>query len=223
MNEHELNKIDAEDLNELLIKVENSFDITFGDIELADLETFGELCDHIANKIQLDNIDDCTTQQAFYKLRKSFSSELNVDIKNLTTDTLLSSLLPRRNRRKKVESIEKKLGFKTSILRPPNWLMILLGIILLASFVELFINLKFGIYGLILSIVGLWLAKKVGKELDLKTLGQAAERITQENYIKSRRNQKTFNKKEIEKVLTDWFSEQLGLDKSELIRETRFS
>ncbi len=99
----------------------------------------------------------------------------------------------------------------------------ILLVLLLASFVELFFNAQLGIYGLILSIIGLWLAKQLGKELDVKTLGQAAERITQENYIKSRRNQKTFNKKEIEKVLTDWFAEQLGFDKSELTRETKFS
>ncbi len=76
MNEREPNTIDGEDLSELLEKVENSFDIKFDDTELANVGTFGQLCDHIANKIQLANIDDCTTQQAFYKLRKSFSSEL---------------------------------------------------------------------------------------------------------------------------------------------------
>ena len=223
MSERESKVIDGEDLIEFLVKVEKSFDIKFDDTELANVGTFGQLCDHIANKIQLDNKDDCTTQQAFYKLRNSFSSELNVDIKNLTTETLLLSLLPRRNRRKKVERIEKQLGFKTSLLRPPHWVMGILRILLLASFVELFFNAQFGIYGLILSIAAFWLAKQVGKELDLKTLGQFAERITQENYIKSRRNQKTFNKKEIEKVFKDWSAEQLGFDKSELTRETKFN
>ena len=212
-----------EDFSFVFEKIEKSFDFKFGKTELKDVKTFGELCHIITNKVCGENSIDCTSQQAFYKLRNSFSSVLNTDINDLTTDSLLLSLLPRRNRRKKVENIEKKLGFKTSLLRPPHWVMILLAIILVASFVELFFNAQFGIYGLILSVIGIWLARKVGKELDVKTLGQFAERITQENYIKSRRNQKTFNKKEIEKVLTDWFAERLGFDKSELTRETKFS
>lgn len=72
------------------------------------------------------------------------------------------------------------------------------------------------------SIAGLWLANKIGNELDLQTVGQVAEKMTRENYIKSRRNSKTFNKNEIEKVLTDWFSNDLYLDKSKLTREAKF-
>ena len=46
--------------------------------------------------------------------------------------------------------------------------------------------------------------------------------MTRENYLKSRRNSKTFNKNEIEKVLTDWFSNDLDLDKSKLTRDAKF-
>ncbi len=45
---------------------------------------------------------------------------------------------------------------------------------------------------------------------------------TRENYLKSRRNPNTFNKNEIEKVLTDWFSNDLDLDKSKLTRDAKF-
>jgi hypothetical protein len=81
MIDFELKNIDPDDISDLLIKVENSFNITFSDTELTHISMFGELCDHIANKIQLDHTDDCTSQQAFYKLRDAISLILQIDKK----------------------------------------------------------------------------------------------------------------------------------------------
>lgn len=222
MTEIGLENIDGEDMEELLVKVEKSFDIKFGDTELIHISTFGELCDHIITKIQLENSDDCTTQQAFYKLRNSILANLDLQNKTITPDTLLFDILPRRGRLSATKRIEKHLGFKLSILRPPHFVTGILAIISVTSLVGLFFNWQIGLVGLAFSIVGFWFAKKIGKELDMETVGQAAEKMTHENYLKSRRNQKTFNKSEIEKVLTDWFSKDLGLDKSKLTRQVKF-
>ena len=86
-----------------------------------------------------------------------------------------------------------------------------------------FYNWLFGLAGLGLAICGLWLALKPGNELDIKTVGQLAVKMTRENYLKSRRNPKTYNNTEIEKVLTDWFSYDFGIDKSKLTREARLT
>ena len=220
---YELKNIDTEDIEDLLIKVEKSFDIKFGNAELVHITTFGELCDHIANKIQLDHSDDCTTQQAFYKLRDAISSKFGINKKTISTDYLLIDLLPQKNRRKMTAELEKNLGFKLKILRPPHWETTILSILLLGSFVELFFDWKMGISGLILSLIGLWLSDQTGDKLKVQTVGQVAEKMTRENYMKSRRNSKTFNKEEIEKVLTDWFCNDLELDKNKLNRETKLA
>lgn len=96
------------------------------------------------------------------------------------------------------------------------------AILLIASFAGLLFNWQIGLLGLVFSFAGFWFTHKIGNELDLQTVGQVAEKMTRENYLKSRRNPKTFNKKEIEKILTDWFSNDLGLDKSKLTREAKF-
>lgn len=222
MTDYELKNIDPDDISDLLVKVEKSFDIKLGNTELMHISTFGELCDHIANKIQLDNSDDCTSQQSFYKLRDTISTILQIDKKTISTNYSLTDLLPRQIRRSRTKKIEKKLGFKLNILRPPHWVTGTLVVILLASLVGLFFNWQIGLLGLLVSIAGLWFANKIGNELDLQTVGQVAKKMTRENYLKSRRNPKTFNKKEIEKVLTDWFSNDLDLDKSKLTREAKF-
>ena len=220
--DYELKNIDSEDIEDLLVKVETSFDIKFVGDELVHITTFGQLCDHIANKIQLDNSDDCTSQQAFYKLRNAISSTLQIENKTISTDFLLADLLPRQSRRSRTRKFEKHLGFKLNILRPPHWVTGTLVISLFASLVGLFFNWQIGLLGLVFSIAGLWFANKIGNELDLQTVGHVAEKMTRESYLKSRRNPKTFNKNEIENVLTDWFSNDLGIDKSKLTREAKF-
>lgn len=222
MTDYELKNIDPDDISDLLVKVEKSFDIKFGDMELMHISTFGELCDHIANKIQLDNSDDCTSQQAFYKLRDAISLTLQIHNKTISTNFSLADILPRESRRLRTRKLEEQLGFKLNILRSPHWVTGTLVIILLASLVGLFFKWQIGLLGLAFSIAGLWLASKIGNELDLLTVGQVAEKMTRENYLKSRRNSKIFNKNEIEKVLTDWFINDLDFDKSKLTREAKF-
>jgi hypothetical protein len=95
-------------------------------------------------------------------------------------------------------------------------------ILLLVSIVGLFFKWQLGLLGLCISFGGLWFSNKIGNELDVQTVGQLAEKMTRENYLKSRRNPKTVNKNEIEKLLTEWFINDLGLDKSKLTREAKF-
>jgi hypothetical protein len=222
LTDYELKDIDPEDIEDLLVKVETSFDIEFVGDELVHMTTFGQLCNHIANKIQLDHLDDCTSQQAFYKLRDVISSTFQIDYKTISIDFPLAELLPSQSRRSRTKKLERQLGFELNILRPPHWVTQTLAILLLVSLVGLFFNWQIGLLGLTFSIAGLRFAKKMGNELDLQTLGQVAEKMTRENYLKARRDPKTFNKKEIEKVLTEWFINELNLDKSKLTRETKF-
>lgn len=222
MTDHELKNIDAEDIEDLLAKVEVSFNIKFINDELIHIRTFGQLYNHISNKIQLENLDDCTSQQAFYKLRRAISTTLQIEHNKITPDTSINDLFPRNTRRSKMKILEQHLAFDLDILRPPLWITNGLLLTLFLSFVALFFNWKLGFSGLALSILGLWLANKVANELELQTVAEIAKKMTSENYFQSRRNPKTFNKREIENVLTEWFTNNLGLEKGELTRDTKF-
>ena len=203
MTTYRLKNIDSEDLEDLLVEVGKSFGVTFVDSELAHIKTFGEFCDQIENKIKLENSESCTSQQAFYKLREAISTTLELDKKTILPSLTLNKVLPRQNRRKNVKSIENYLGFKLKILRAPIWVSSTFIIIIFTSIVTMFFSWLIGISGMVFSILGLRLADKFGKEIDMKTVGEVAEKMTRENYLKSRRNPNTFNRKEIEKVLTE--------------------
>ena len=213
MIDYELKNIDPEDIEDFLIKVETSFDIKFVGDELVHITTFRQLCDHIANKIQLEHSDDCTSQQAFYKLRDAIISTSQVDHKKtISTDSPLAGLFPRHNRRSQTKKLEAHLGFKLNIIRPPHWATGTLAIMILAATVGLFFYWQIGLAGLAFSIVGLWIANKFGNELDLETVGQVAEKMTSAHYLKSRRDMNTFNKNEIENVLVGLFSNYFDID-----------
>lgn len=219
--DYELKDIDTEDIEDLLLLVEDSFGIRFVDNELSHITTFGELCDHITAKICLEDADDCTHQQAFYKLRDAISIVLHIDKKSISTNTPLVDLLPKRNKRKVLSEIEEYLGFKLCILRQKTWIMTTLCILLLGSLAVLFFNWKIGIIGIVLSVVGLRFADKIGNNIEFETVGQVAKKMTNENYLKSRRNPDTYNKKEIEKVMIDLFSAYFNLNKSKLTQDVK--
>lgn len=218
---YKLSDIEIQDIEDLLLKVEDSFDIKFRNPELLDVSTFGELCDKIIAKIELVNENDCTTQQAFYKFTAAISSSLQIDRKSISPNTSLEKILPKNQRRYTVEKIEKHLGFKLNLVRPPHWVIGSLTNIFLLSFILIFIKWKIGLAGLLFAIIGFWISRKIANELDQKTVGEVAEKMTRENYLKSRTNPSTFNKAEIEKLLTDWFCKEFDLDTNDLKRESK--
>lgn len=211
--------IDSEDLEDMIFRIEKSFEIRFEKNELAHVKTYGEFCDAINEKISLEHSDSCTSQQAFHKIRKAIINSCELGRDEMTPATLLKDIFPRKSRKAQIKKIEKRLGFNLPILRPPHFVTGVLILFFLASLVGLAFVWQFGLVGLGFSIGGLWISNKTGNELELATIGELSEKITRENYVKSRRNTTTINKKEIDKILEDWFVNFLGVSRSKLTRE----
>lgn len=218
-----LNTFAAEDIEDILGQIELSFNIRFYENEFAQVTNFGELCKAITKKIDLENFDDCTNQQAFYKLRRAIATIKQVDEKEISPETNLSTLFLRRNRRKEITKLENKLGIKFNILSPPAWVSGTFVVLLLASFVLLFFNWKIGVPGIILFAGCLSVAKDLGKELQVKTIGELTIKMTRENYVNSRRNKNSYNKNEVNQLLLDWFKEGLSVDMKFEKQATSFS
>ena len=216
-----LHDVDIEDLNDWLTEVEKSFNVIFADNELAGVQTFGELSDHIVSKLNLIHSNDCTTQQAFYKLRSAIKH--NFQVGSLTPHTFLAEILPRRERIRHVERLEYELGFSLRLLQPPTFVTISLLTLMCFSPFGFMFSFQIGILSLLTSCLGFWLAAKFGKEFSVQTIGELVERIARTNYIQSRRDPSKFNPKEIEKLLADWLCADFSLSRSTLTREAKFT
>src|SRR5574337_377680 len=92
--------IEPWDIDDVLGKIQTSFNIQFKKNEIAQMKTFGEFCDHIISKTRFGKKEDCTTQQAFYKLRNAISIALSIPPREILPETKLEELIPRKSRRR---------------------------------------------------------------------------------------------------------------------------
>jgi len=202
--------IDREDAEDVLIEIEKSLKIKFHSNELTSVINLGELCDFIQTKIDLQNTSDCTTRQAFYKLRNVLSANLNLAPKNIHLNSELKNLLPKKNRRTIVKKIDNELGFKTKILTIHNLLFFFLLFGLIGSIITIFFHFIWGWAGFAFFAASMKIASDFGKELNVKTVRELTEKITREHYQECRKNPTTVNMSEIEKLVIDSFNHYLG-------------
>jgi len=212
--------VDSEDLEDVLKEIEKLLNIKFADNELQHVKTFGDLCDAILAKISLPQKDDCTGQQAFYKLRNAIAENMALDKTNITPDTTLKALFPRGVQISKLRSIESSLGFKLKILKVKLWAIIFTFIGMALSLITAFINIAYGL-GLASIVLALhFLVLNKIREFKVNTIGEVVETMKENNYFESRREQRTVNQKELVKVVEKYFIENLATDLKELNRDT---
>jgi len=220
---YSLNNISPGDIDDVLAKIERSFNITFSNQILKDVHTFGGLCDVVAREINLCHTESCTTQHAFYMLRNALAAITGIDKCSVRPQTKLSEICPKENRLQIISAIEEELGFKMNLLEPKRWILATFGALLLISpIIGYFYSWQIGVAGLVCALISLKLAGKLGKEMHVKTIGELANKISRENYLKSRRDA-TVNKSEIEQKVRELFANDLHLEPVVLTRTARFN
>jgi acyl carrier protein len=211
--------IDPEDVEDVLLKIEQSFDIEFKSEELKSVKTFGDLNAVVLSKISGENTNDCTAQQAFYRLRTTISKLNNSEI-DINPQTALASIFPTEIRKQSVKNLEKELDIKLDILMPKLLIIRLLTLLLIVSFIALFLKPTYGFVGIVLSIILFEIAYKRGNEFSVYTLADLARKMSKYNYKKSRRHPLTVNLEEMKTLIKSIFVESLSLKNDELSDET---
>jgi hypothetical protein len=220
MNNKILDTYEIENLEDCIPSIEEMYKFKFEDGETQKLKNFDEFCDLIISKINFENVESCTTQQAFYKLRNSLIEEKISEKEKIKLETKLTEIFPRKNRIRLVKRIENNIGFKLNILSPPNFISYTLIILFVISFTLLFINFRVGISGIAISIFGFYLGTRFGKEIEIENIKELVEKITLENYLEVRTQKNTVNKSELKSVITNWFVENSGIEKEKLTTAT---
>jgi hypothetical protein len=219
LSEFKLDNIDPEDFGDTLLKLEKSFGLKFAKNSMKDAKTFGDICDVIESHINLADKDDCTTQQAFYKIRKAIGLTQNFDVSSIEPQTQLADIFPRSNRRQNVKHFQQALGFSVDILSMKTWLAMKIFIGFIASLIALFFSWQYAVSGLTFFTLLVWTASKFSKELNVSTVRELTEKISREHYALARRHSGTINKKEIVKTIQDVFIADHLIDREQLTRE----
>jgi len=214
-----LDNIDPEDFGDSILKLEKSFGIKFADNSMKDAKTFGDICDIIESQMNLTDKIDCTTQQAFYKVRKAIGLTQNFDESNIEPQTKLEDIFPRSNRRQNVKHFQQALGFSVDILGMKTWLALTLAAVFILSLIAFFFSWKYAIAGLTFFTLAMWTANKFSKELNISTVRELTEKISREHYSLARRQSGTVNRSEIVKTIQDVFIADHLLDREHLTKD----
>jgi hypothetical protein len=223
LDDIKLDEYEDEDIFDIVVKLEKSFAIKFNKDAFLNVKTFGDLCDVIESYIKYDNKEDCTKQQAFYKIRKAISETQLIDKKLINLDTKLVDLFPRQNRRRQVKIFQRQLGINLKFLTYPGWLALTLIIGLIASFIAFFIDWKIAVAGIAFFAIALNIADKLGKDLAVETVKELTEKAAAEHYVDMRSSKLTVNKNEILDTIKDAFVSGLAIEKEYLTRDAKFS
>ncbi|ASU32167.1 POB3 family protein [Mucilaginibacter xinganensis] len=218
-----LNNFDAGEIDDVLMKIQRSFDIRFEHDDLEHVKTFGGLCDAVVKKLKLKNTEACSTQHAFYMLRNAINTTIAADKGMIKPQTRLDEIFPRDTRLQVIDEIEKELGFKINLLKPKGSVVFIFSLILGAAVIGLFFWPTISGAGIVLSLAGLILAGKFGKEMPVKTLGDLAEKISKEHYRNCRRNAATVNRAEVAEKIKGYFSRDFFLEPSVVTRHSRLN
>ncbi|HEX8561962.1 MAG TPA: hypothetical protein VF676_03175 [Flavobacterium sp.] len=216
MISYKLSNHEIEELELMIPVIEKMYRIQFERNDLSPISNTDEFCELIIAKMNLRNVESCTSQQVFNKLRNSFVKHDFIKKDDLRINTELKLIFPQRNRKAYIKKVEDDLNIKLRILKAPDFILFSLAIITIISFVLLFINWKAGILGLGFSILGYKLCNEFGNELDVLTVKELVETLTRENYLNLRSEQNTINKKELKNILIEWLAENSGIEGEKL-------
>src|SRR5450432_1940781 len=92
-----LQDCDLEDIEDIIPKIEKSFNLKFKREEFLGVKTFGDICKIVENHLDYHD-QDCTLQQGFYMIRLAISKAQNIDQITIKTSSKLEDLFPRKTR-----------------------------------------------------------------------------------------------------------------------------
>ncbi len=216
-----LNDIDAQDVGDVLKKIEHSFGIEFTDSELTDLPTFGTLCDLVTDKIACEQTDASIFPEAYNRIRTIIADFTPYKKEQIIFSDQLASLIIKENRKKVVKRLENELDVKLDLLKSPVGYQLLFILLFVLSWFLFALHALMAIIGVTFSVAALNLSGRWGNSFKVNTVGELVEKVTRENYLQVQTQPKHFNKAEVDKFVIDLFINELSLEKSEINSETK--
>lgn len=216
----QLNQIDSEEIDEVILLLWKSFGLQFEKNAFLHVKTFGDLCDVFEQHINYEDKAGCTSQQAFYKLRKAIIETSEVPKEDITASSRLELLFPKKHRRRQIRLMLQRMGLKVKLLTCKSWIThVAFGGILL-SLITIFFNREWGGVGMASFLITMLLAEKWGREFarEITTVKQLVDLLVSEHYVKVRRHKNTVNRAEIIPLITKVFQQKLHIDSVNLTR-----
>ena len=115
------------DAVEIVMEVEEAFDIRLEDAEVEKMDTPGDLIESVLSKVAQTGAAGCLTQRAFNLLRRKLLHHLALKRRDVSPSARLADLVPRPNRSDLLQRLAAEFGTQPlpGLVRP-QWLVALL-------------------------------------------------------------------------------------------------
>lgn len=220
MSQDKIHEHHSENFKDFIREIEKTFEIRLRSNETRGIHTFGELTDLIIAKTNLRNQNISGKEHAFIGLREAISSTLNIGKEEIQMETKLITLFPRNSRRKDIRELGFEYGFDLKVLRPYLIIEAFFILSFFGAIVAFFFNFIYGLEASALLILLINIAFLTGKEFNVETVGDLAEKIMKLKNKNSRNNQVQFSDEEVMEELKFIFGEYLP-SSSEITNETK--
>lgn len=111
---------------ELILEVEDRFDVRIPDDMYVEIRTVGDLFDYLNGIKHFANDGRCASIGAFLETRRTIATLFAVPAMHIRPRTSLSSVIPRANRRHEWRRFAEALNIELPPLSLPSWLKLLL-------------------------------------------------------------------------------------------------
>jgi acyl carrier protein len=223
------------DTVELVMEIEEAFDITIPDDRASRMVTVDDVYEFILEKTSDSNLEcrACLSAAAFYELRKQVKS-LGLMNGRFRPRTKLDKVLPRKGRRSYWQTLSSKMDLRFPRLGRPSWLALLNCMVVAAVFIvslATFAKSNFLIgmivalgLGVLSSAVLALLTEPfaVYPTVGCSTIRDLVTRLVAINYNKLATRYSTRSPSDVWNALQMIVAEQLGVDRSKVVPGARF-
>jgi acyl carrier protein len=231
------------DTVELVMEIEEAFNITIPDADAEKIQTVGDLYRYLMLRLNFErqaaDVNDPTTFQclsalAFYRFRRRLISNLKIPRRDIRVDTQLDTLIPPANRKAEWRQLEQSLGWKLPRLIHPNWvgtttlsLMFILPTIgfLTSHLLNNREPVSFvicGIAGSLLAVILYKLTEPIAIHFPVQTIRQIVPHLVAANRIHISDPGAGWTRREVWETMIAIIVAQLGVDANLLTDTTHF-
>lgn len=218
---------------ELILAIEDKFQIHIPDEEVSRIATVGELHRLILSKLESSRSNPCLTSIAFYRTRRGFIDTFGMARRTIQPSTALEQLLPRQDRRAVWRRLQNSMALTVPSLTYSPWIIgaFLIGGATLVTICGVGLGLRgFRIPLLVLGgfLSGAFLLRiatplATAFPAGAKTVGDLARRVLSVNSQKLAKEVGGWNEREVFDVLCLTIHEQVGVPREKILPEARLT
>lgn len=211
---------------ELILAIEDEFQIAITDEEAERSETPALLTDIVYSKLRHTESEECPSQHGFYKVRKFISRLLKIPTKKVKPDMPLTALIKIRERRKHWPLILSELSNGQTVFAPlqrPKWIKFLIYLVIPLFALSVLPGYTYNSYGFSVLITGLLIPLLMFVTIPMKyNFSDNYKYVKDLIKITGTLQARAWNRDEVYNKIKKMISEQLRIDEEKITPNSHF-